>query len=1055
MKKTSQKFKIAYVAVALLMIASLLSLSALAAASGTHTPVTGVTVSVSGATDNSMSGGAVTVTAKGSGGVFGYGASAKTATITVSNASGSTATISFDWTATSVNQLKIDGVVYSGTTGSFSKTLEKDASFTITIVTAKNATVNTLVMKKFAVVVLEESDVTFQYDNTLGSITVGGTSVASGTTQKIDNSIELVATAKSDAAFVGWVDTANNLCLSQEAKYILAPADDMTVKAVFTTSSSNAWFLADKCLVNDLTAACEKAESADNKTVVLAASGVLPNGNYTIPSDVTLLIPYNKDHALITSDMASYVTEVYEPLEEYRRLTLAAGAKINVEAGGVLCVGSRAYRQASGQNGAYGSIELEQDSEIIVDGTLYAWGYIFGDGLVTANTGSSVYQMLSAPDYPNSASTALDLKKGKVFPMRVYSWQNVEVPLTVKYGSTLYGFYHVYGSNAGNHPGTVKIFGTGTDAIFQMTKSGSEATASFSEGKQKIILKGEFALNSLSVTVTVYMLVTHTETISTSDAQGLPLPGHFDITFKSGAKVVSNENIIITKGAKITIEENATFDAKGKNLYVLDASDDPGPPASAGLAGYTVYLKDRYGIDYSKITEDATIIVNGTLKASGGFYTSNGGANIISTGNGKIEVTGTSTETSVVLKANQGGSTSITISPAKLKNADGSYVETSGGAAATTYYYNGLKWYIPNATLEGLTVEYRLEDYLWLNAYFTLKDVSVTQADVTNNKLTVNNGAELYVVNDKVYLMKKITAAQIPDDQTFIVTYNNGEEMIAAPFSANLADLKAKDDTSDSTKALIDKLLAYGEAAEDMFGNTDADGKVIYNDKKASVEKPNDVPTELTPFDAQKPSVSAGNVTVTRYGMTIGFDNCLQFIYGFNVSGLTTVTENGVQYLQNASGVKVAEIGLLYSTAAGELVAQKSSYAYVLYQNPALTADSGNLPEGVTPTNKPTDSTLTPSELATMLEDNDCYMITYNMVYADYSKSYNYRPYVLFADGSVAYGEQFAYSLATYIGNRLGSTTNPPADTEKNLLYATWDLRTAVATWLSAKGAQN
>jgi hypothetical protein len=124
----------------------------LAAASGSHTPVTGVTVGVSGATDNSMSSGAVTVTAKGSGGILGFGASAKTATITVYNESGSKANISFDWTATSVNQLKIDGSVYSGTPGNFSKVLDAGENFVVTITTAKNSTTNKLVMKNFACV---------------------------------------------------------------------------------------------------------------------------------------------------------------------------------------------------------------------------------------------------------------------------------------------------------------------------------------------------------------------------------------------------------------------------------------------------------------------------------------------------------------------------------------------------------------------------------------------------------------------------------------------------------------------------------------------------------------------------------------------------------------------------------------------------------------------------------------------------------------------------------------------------------------------------------------
>ena len=209
------------------------------AASGTHTPVEGVTVGVSGATDNSMSGGSVTVTAKGSAGIFGFGASAKTATITVYNESGVTATVSFNWTATSVNQLKIDGTTYTGASGSFSKTMDAGESFTATITTAKNSTVNKLVMSDFAVVASKaESDVTFKYDNTLGSVTVGGNAVDNGGVVKISkDGAAVVATPKSGVNFLGWINTADNKIISKDKSFTLQPADDMTVKAIFVTTA--------------------------------------------------------------------------------------------------------------------------------------------------------------------------------------------------------------------------------------------------------------------------------------------------------------------------------------------------------------------------------------------------------------------------------------------------------------------------------------------------------------------------------------------------------------------------------------------------------------------------------------------------------------------------------------------------------------------------------------------------------------------------------------------------------------------------------------------------
>ena len=272
------------------------------AASGTHKPIEGVSVSVSGASDNSMSNGAVTVTAKGSGGIMGFGASAKTATITIYNESGATATISFDWAATSVNQLKIDGAVYSGSSGSFTKVLDAGASIVITITTAKNSTTNKLVMSNFAIVaVKEESNVTLDFDSALGSVTVGGNAVSNGDVVTISkDGATVAATPASGVTFLGWIDASNHKIISKAASFTLVPSDDMTVTPVFAKTS--AWFIVNgDCLYDGLNAALTAVESVNNKTIVLANNGTLSAGNYTIPAGVTLLIPYNDANTLCTT----------------------------------------------------------------------------------------------------------------------------------------------------------------------------------------------------------------------------------------------------------------------------------------------------------------------------------------------------------------------------------------------------------------------------------------------------------------------------------------------------------------------------------------------------------------------------------------------------------------------------------------------------------------------------------------------------------------------------------------------------------------------------------
>ena len=604
-----------------------------AAASGTHEPTTGVTVGVSGATDNSMSNGAVTVTAKGSSGFLGIGASSKTATITVTNSGSSTATVSFDWTATSVNQLVIDGNPYTGTSGSFSKLLDAGASFTITITTAKNGTTNKLVMSNFAwVEAKSSSNVTIEYDSNLGSVTAGG-DVASGDTIEVSlaDGAVLTATPQSGKTFVGWIDTADNKVISKTASFTCKPADDITIKAVFVDSNTSACFWANEAtyLFESLNSAIEYTDGVSSKVIVLAATGTLPSGNYTIPSGVTLLIPFDDANTLIKDDMGSHVATSNLTRELYRQLTMASGAKITVESGGAISIGSRAYRQMTGQVGPYGAIVMESSSNITINSgaNLYAWGYIFaggtGAGSVTVLDGGTVYEDLTIMDYTGDAGEAQDrYNKDGIFPMRSYTARNVEVPMTYYYGAKSYVFYCLWsGSLDLNVPGKAAFIGKSDISPALELKEGATLVKSYVNGKQHIIITGNCAFNAMSVKIGVSELLA--TTVKSSNTSGVPLPSGFIMELHNGTMTL-NDNILMMEGTKFTVAEDAVIDMNGKNVYVFDAADDKGAYTKADT---TI---DVHGNVYTQVNEDAVLDVNGKIIASGGLYTTTNGASIIS-----------------------------------------------------------------------------------------------------------------------------------------------------------------------------------------------------------------------------------------------------------------------------------------------------------------------------------------------------------------------------------------------------------------------------------------
>ena len=292
----------------------------------THSVVSG-SVSISdSANSSSLSGGTVTITAKGS------LISKKTNNITITNDSGNKAQLSFSYTVDKANSFKIAGAD-AAASGSYSVILAPGASLSITLV-SNNGFSNTTATLKISNISLtaiaENSNVTFAFDSTLGSVTAGGNAVVNGDVLSVSGTdgVELVATAKSGSQFLGWTD-ADGMILSTATTYKLVPAQNMTVKAAFATNGGTPWFgvgsassktqstgllglskltyyqVGTSYLFDDLNAAATYAAANSTKVLVLMNNATLPVGDYTIPVGVTLLIPF--DNANTMYSMISWI----------------------------------------------------------------------------------------------------------------------------------------------------------------------------------------------------------------------------------------------------------------------------------------------------------------------------------------------------------------------------------------------------------------------------------------------------------------------------------------------------------------------------------------------------------------------------------------------------------------------------------------------------------------------------------------------------------------------------------------------------------------------------
>lgn len=639
-----------------------------------------------------------------------------TVSVTITNNSGKNAKFSFDWAVTPCDSthsvaITVDGQTPAGVSDSFSTNgyIANGAGVTITLQSCSSCVNNSsLTVSGFTCEPeADSSEVTFVYDSSLGSITVAGSAVSSGHKEQVTTTgVAVTATANDGKKFLGWVNEETHQRYSTDTSTTLTPGEDATIRAQFVKAdTTDGWYLVGGTyLYSDLNQGAEKAASLNDKTVALLNNAILPSGNYTIPSGVTLLIPFDDANTLIKDNPDEYLLDAYadksSPRSQYRQLKMNSGAKITVQTGGSICVGSKVANQFIGQLGSYGAVYMNEGSNITIQsgGFLYCWGYIFagssGNGTVTVESGGTVYEPISIMDYPGSSSLTNSIKKEKVFPMRAYTIRNVEIPMTINSGAKEYVFYGLWGNRIGSHPGEILLIAN--QKINNMTPGfqlgpNTTLTKSYSNGTQYLTANGDITLNSLSVTIDGGALA-GTVDFSTSQTSGFLLPSGYDVTQTTGMFAL-NDNLIMTEGSKFTIAHGATFNTNGKNLYVLDNDDDVG--AVPKVNGCSIYVQDVHGNYYTQVAKDAVLDINGTLSASGGFYTSEHGANITSSkGTGVINVTGTSSATSVKVKDSSNSYQTITINHAQLKNADGvtpTFTDTSNGTGE--YFYAHGLWH--------------------------------------------------------------------------------------------------------------------------------------------------------------------------------------------------------------------------------------------------------------------------------------------------------------------------------------------------------------------------
>ena len=503
---------------------------------------------------------------------------------------------------------------------------------------------------------------------------------------------------------------------------IIIMDNDYTLPAGYYTLPDNAVLIIPK----------DNEQGNENKTVERAIYSTTPGYEveYETPTKfrcLTLSEGVNWDvHGTIEvsgtqySSHEAYSSAVYGP---YGQLQMNKGSKITLQDGSEL----RAWGYVTGD------ID-NQDAQHHVP-----------MGEIDARRGSTVREQFQMGDWKGARFSGMGLlENNPVFPLNTYFIQNIEVPVKYHPGAVLSTAAGVtaadseWGSQAEtviDNLGTanismsandIKVIGVteGEPAMFLMdAMADAENTwvrKWYDASKDQQVYEinsGAHIGNLIIPLVSSPFFVDFNlggnympEDLTMNSGQYfLPITNNFKLHLLSGIMDFTQSTELLP-GAEVEIDKESrvyitpTENVNSGALFVYDA-EDWGNYAGAVPARKVKYAPafdgepSTRGIELEDL-EDATILVHGTFEIAedGYVYTSEHGANIISTN----EDAGTfaffannTTETMTVSQvsgANGSGQVNQTFYPAKLRNGDDTFAETSGIENGHTLMYLNNKW---------------------------------------------------------------------------------------------------------------------------------------------------------------------------------------------------------------------------------------------------------------------------------------------------------------------------------------------------------------------------
>lgn len=744
--------------VTILTMLPAITLPALAATSGTVTGLADENIGLTfkGTADNAWSASGTQIIGKARS-TSGSGCSSGSnyrSTLTIKNNKTTEATLSFDYTVVVSEGTILVNTATTTAGGSFRQKLAAGGIVEVEIESGSTNADTKITMTNVKLVADVSATVTFQPAKN-GSYTVDGKTITEvyTHTQSSMTAYQVKATPAEGYRFKGWYDVAIGKCISTDAKTALNFDSNRTITARFASKTA-AFFETGGQVFDDLNEAVAYAQTNRQSKITLATDGSI-SGTYTIPAGITLLIPSDEAGTLYTTTPA--FTTTAEAPKAYKTLTMAAGSSITVN-GGAISVGGKHYtssnRECCKPTGAYGLIKMQEGSHITLNNraNLYAWGYITGDGSITANSGANVYEYYQVTDWRGGSKTGdMANNKQKVFPFTQYYVQNIEAALTLNAGANEYTYISVTAKLVGTKSATIPF--VGSNGLFKLGADG-QFTKRYIPAQDRMVftISGNASLNSIALSVA-------SVTVDSKDYV-LPINNNVDIVITSGTTTIEKDAALLP-GVTVLIAKDAELKvASTASLYVYDdaewSPDYVWGSKSFGSSGICPVSYSPSGKGSREIA-DAKVDVNGVLTVAGAVYTTATGANITSSEKtGKYAQVGTPGTSNKTYQFNQESNKyiGVDITAAKLKNADGKYTETANASARDTFTYckgqecGGGKW-VPNLKVAEIgttkydTLQEAVTKFLQGSSNTYIKMLHSTTENITTENVTTDR--DLYL----------------------------------------------------------------------------------------------------------------------------------------------------------------------------------------------------------------------------------------------------------------------------------------------------------------------